>query len=127
MWGVGKRAGRPVNKQLQELMSDNDELWDDNNMLGDEVELDFWKRDGQILSLWGGGSRTGASMMRSLTPGGIHSKGTAKQVFLARTDVEWLLEPTHTSFSQAVATALKQSCGCFHQDSGVRPWSCWVI
>lgn len=29
-------------------------------MLGDEVELDFWKRDGQILSLWGGDSRTGA-------------------------------------------------------------------
>lgn len=58
--GSGKRTGRPVNKQLQELMSDNDELWDDNNMLGDEVELDFWQRDGQILSLWGGDSRTGA-------------------------------------------------------------------
>ena len=49
--GSGKRAGRPVNKQLQELMSDNDELWDNNDMLDDEVELDFWKKDGQILSL----------------------------------------------------------------------------
>lgn len=58
--GSGKRARRPVNKQLQELMSDKDELWDGNNMLGDEDELDFWKRDGQILSLWGGDSRTGA-------------------------------------------------------------------
>lgn len=57
--GSGKRAGRPVNKQLQELMSDNDELWDNNDMLGDEVELDFWKKDGQILSLWGGDGRAG--------------------------------------------------------------------
>lgn len=40
-------------------MSDNDELWDNNDTLGDEVELDFWKKDGQILSLWGGDGRAG--------------------------------------------------------------------
>lgn len=42
--GGGKTDSKPVNKQLQELISDNDKLWGDNNRLDDGTELDLWKR-----------------------------------------------------------------------------------
>lgn len=62
VWGgSGKTDSKPVNKQLQELISDNDKLWGDNNRLDDGTELDLWKReDRQIPYLWGGDGRTEA-------------------------------------------------------------------
>lgn len=58
--------------------------------------------------------------------GGTHSKQTAKQVFLARTDVEWPLVPPQTSSSRVAATEIKRFCGSFHWGSGEWLWLCWV-
>lgn len=55
-WG-GWRGGadcKHVKKQIQELISDNDELQKYNDTLDDGIELGLWKKDGQRRLLSGG-------------------------------------------------------------------------